>query len=126
MTVVLQTRGKVMQTIMFLVMLIVLSASSLFAENIDTKMQKIREAPPQERVHLMNALKREIASMNRQQRDETINALRFQAKTNRGHEVKNEQFQNLQHNLQQQNASQKHVGAQHPKAQGMHKMKPQR
>lgn len=51
--------------------------TSLFAqESIDAKIEQIHTAPAQERYRLMNALKKELAAMNAQQRAEAIAKLR--------------------------------------------------
>jgi thioredoxin-related protein len=79
-----------------LVFLTLLILSSLHAENLDMEMQKIREASPQERVKLMNKLKRRIIQMNKSERSVAINKLRTHLK-GKTHNIKNitkEQFHN--------------------------------
>ena len=115
-----------MKTFLFFIMLILFGTYPLLAEDIDAKMQKIREAPPKERVKLMNALKREIASLNQTQRYEAINALRFQKelKTEATQDIQTGQFQNAQQNMQNQNFNQTQVGSQYMKGKDTNKMKP--
>lgn len=50
--------------------------SSLYAVSIDEQIEAIKNAPPAERVELMNRLKTEIAAMNEEDRAKAINTLR--------------------------------------------------
>ncbi len=98
-----------------LVTLFFMTLSSLFAEDIDMKMQKIREAPPKERVKLMNSLKREIAAMNKQERDEAIHKLQLQtkSKTSSRENVNKEQFQQVREAQQVQRRNQQQAAKQY-------------
>ncbi len=60
---------------------LVASASMMLAEEpgfIDKEIKKIKEAPAQERVELMNAFKLKLAQMNQQERTEALEKLRAQ------------------------------------------------
>ncbi len=65
-----------MKSLIYIILLFgfftILSAES----NIDAQIQKIRNAPPKERVAMMNALKVQLSKMNAQQRNEAISHLR--------------------------------------------------
>ena len=104
---------RVVEFILFFYML----SASLFGSDMDAKMEAIRQAPPQERAAMMNALKREIATMNQTQRNEAIRSLESQRKTQ---QQSSSQFQNRAltsskelHQLQGQNQQQ--AGAQYMK-----------
>jgi phage-related minor tail protein len=114
-----------MRTFLFFIALLFVSTLPLFGEEMDAKMQKIREASPQERVKLMNELKREIAAMNREQRDEAIKALRLKMNGHkeRAQRVQSQQFQNMQKNMQSQNFTQKQTGSQYMKGKEINRMK---
>lgn len=45
------------------------------AEDIGVQIEAIREAPPKERVEMMNRLKTQIAAMNEEQRVQALGAL---------------------------------------------------
>jgi hypothetical protein len=45
------------------------------ADSIGEQIEKIQNAPPQERVEMMNRLKLQIAQMNEAEREEALNAL---------------------------------------------------
>ena len=49
--------------------------------SIDAQIQEIKNAPPHERVKLMNKLKIQLADMNAEQRSEAILQLRTQTRT---------------------------------------------
>ena len=49
---------------------------SLKAINIDQQINRIKNAPPQERVQLMNQFKLQLATMNQNQRADAIKGLR--------------------------------------------------
>lgn len=108
----------------FLLILVLLFAT-LFAEDIDRKMQQIREASPQERVKLMNALKREIAAMNRTQRDKAIASLRIKmgAKMEQSQSIQKGEFRNLQRNMQSLESKQEEMGLELMRSQERFKMK---
>jgi len=99
--------------------------SSLFAEDMDAKMQKIREASPQERVKLMNELKRQIAAMNKEDRDATIRSLQEQMRDkNQIHKnVNQEQFQQSQGIQHEQGRNQQQAGKQYIHNNGQNQMK---
>lgn|GEM_PF-5585606 len=59
-----------------LLALLVLSVLPLRAESVDEAIAKIASAPPAERVKLMNALKRRLFELNRNQRAAAIARLR--------------------------------------------------
>lgn len=103
-----------MKTVLIFLIFFYVSTLSLVAENIDTKMQKIREATPTQRVKLMNELKKEIALMNQDQRNEAISELRLQMslKTQMKQVVNKEQFQNSKEIFQNQNLNQQQIGIQ--------------
>lgn len=52
------------------------TASLMSAESINEQIDKIRNAPPRERVEMMNRLKLQIATMNEEERSKTLEALR--------------------------------------------------
>lgn len=54
---------------------IVLSTLLLKADTINEQIEAIQKATPQERVELMNALKKRLASMNEEERANAINTL---------------------------------------------------
>ena len=58
---------------------------------IDAQIEKIQNAPAQERVKLMNEFKQQLASMNQEQRQEAISAM--QAKMQATGEMTKEQAQ---------------------------------
>jgi hypothetical protein len=64
--------------IILLCMLIGLSANEL---SIDEQIAALRDAPPQQRYQLMNAIKTRISTMNSAQRAEAIQKLRQQHNT---------------------------------------------
>lgn len=102
--------------------------SPLFAEDIDMKMQKIREASPKERVKLMNSLKREIAAMNQQERDEAIHKLQLQTKSKkRLHDnINKEQFQQMRETQQSQRRNQQQAAKQYMQSADQPQMRPAR
>ena len=57
--------------------LITLGSTLLMAnESIDAQIQKIQDAPPQERVELMNSFKKQLRNMNSEDRIQAISSLR--------------------------------------------------
>ena len=63
-------------------LLLLASVTLVFAElSIDAQIQEIKNAPPAQRVELMNALKMRLSTMNAQERSDTISALRTQSRT---------------------------------------------
>lgn len=66
-------------------------------ESIDAQIQEIKNAPPQERVKLMNKLKTQLANMNAEQRSEAISKLRTQSRTqNRVQSTHSDNMQQMQ------------------------------
>lgn len=65
-------------------MTIILIASMLCADDsINTQIEMIQKAPPQERVELMNRLKVQLASMNEEERSIAISSLRTGIKSDK-------------------------------------------
>gem|GEM_PF-5988632 len=97
-----------MKRLLLVTTLLLMGSSFVMAESIDEKMQRIREASPQKRVKLMNALKREIATMNKNERDATISALQTQNRSKQQvrQEVNNRVFEQAQEMQQTQGRSQ--------------------
>jgi len=101
-----------MKTLMIFLTLVIFS--SLNAQDLDLEMQNIRQASPQERVKLMNELKRRIAKMNQNERSDAINQLRAQIK---GHKpsresVNKQQFMNSHESFHNQQNNQHQAGNQ--------------
>jgi hypothetical protein len=98
-----------------LIFLTLLTLSSLYAEDLDGEMQKIREASPKERVKLMNDLKRRIAKMNQNERSDAINKLRSQIKgrVKSRQDVAKQQFSNTHESLNNQRSNQHQAGSQY-------------
>jgi len=99
-----------MKTLLILFMLF--NLSPLNAQDLDAEMQKIREASPQERVKLMNQLKRRIANMNQNERNDAIHKLRSQ-NTNKQHNRENinkGQFRNAHESFNGQSNNQRQAG----------------
>jgi regulator of replication initiation timing len=96
---------------MFLTLLML---SSLHAEDLDMEMQKIRKASPQERVKLMNELKRRIAQMNVNERNDAISRLRSQVKTKKQNiqTITKQQFHNSHDSFSNQRNNQQQIGSQ--------------
>lgn len=55
--------------------ILILMASGLYADTINDQIEAIKNAPPAERVEMMNRLKIEIAAMNEEERANAIDAL---------------------------------------------------
>lgn len=73
--------------------LLLFSAALFGVESINEQIEAIKNAPPSERVELMNRLKTQIAAMNEDDRSNALNALqqsrggtgnRFQLKLHKG------------------------------------------
>lgn len=75
--------GKTMRRVKLGVVFFLVLCGALFGSEMDAKMEAIRKAPPQERAAMMNALKREIATMNQARRGEAIRSLASQRKMHR-------------------------------------------
>ena len=97
-----------MKRLLLVLVLLLVGSPFVTAEDIDAKMQKIREASPQERVKLMNALKREIATMNKNERDAAISTLQAKNKSKQQvrQEVNSRVFEQAQEMQQTQSRSQ--------------------
>ena len=54
---------------------IIAMSSSVFANSINEQIETIKNAPPAERVELMNRLKTQIAAMNEEDRSNALNTL---------------------------------------------------
>ncbi len=117
--------GEVMKTLFIFLTLLILTTLHLNAQDIDAQMEQIRQASPQERVHLMNELKRQIAQMNKSDRTTAINNLRSssQKKNMMNKGVNRQQFQNSQEMFQKQQQNQKQIGNQLMKSRDETKMK---
>jgi len=117
-----------MKRLLLVLALLLIGSSFVMAEDIDIKMQKIREASPQERVKMMNALKREIATMNKNERDATISALQAQNRSKQQvrQEVNNRVFEQLQEMQQAQGHSQQQATREFMKNRGKTQMKSSR
>jgi len=104
----IRSKGEIMKRLLLVTTLLLMGSSFVMAESIDEKMQRIREASPQKRVKLMNALKREIATMNKNERDATISALQTQNRSKQQvrQEVNNRVFEQAQEMQQTQGRSQ--------------------
>lgn len=113
-----------MKTILTFLILFVLTIH-LSAQDIDAQMETIRQASPQQRVQLMNELKRQIAQMNQNDRSAAINNLRAsmkeQNKMSEG--AQRQQFQNSQEMFQKQQQNQKQTGNQFMQDEGKKRMK---
>jgi len=72
--------------------------------NIDAQIQKIRNAPPAQRVEMMNALKVQLSTMNASQRGEAISRLRAHSHTQ--HNSKNQEQEHNHHRDMRQNSNQ--------------------
>lgn len=101
-----------MKTLLIFLVLFTLSSSSLGAQELDLEMQQIREASPQERVKLMNQLKRRIAKMNQNERADAINKLRAQTanKQQNRKNINNQQFDNSHESFNNQSNNQRQAG----------------
>ena len=117
-----------MKRVLIVISIMILTTISLYAQDIDTQMQKIREASPQERVQMMNSLKRQIVQMNEAQRNEAIAQLRSgaQHKQTINQDVSREQFQNSQEMFHNQMLQHQQAGKQYMQSRGDTRLKPQR
>ena len=93
-----------------LIFLTLLTLSSLNAQDLDLEMQSIREASPQERVRLMNELKRRIVQMNQNERSDAIKQLQAQIKGHKPNResVNKQQFINSHESFNNQKNNQQH------------------
>lgn len=108
--------------------IVIVTTLSLYAQDIDTQMQMIREASPQERVEMMNKLKRQIVQMNQNDRAQAIARLRAQMKEkNAIHQsVARDQFQNSGQMLHTQTFNQQQAAKGHMQNRGENSMKQKR
>lgn len=90
--------------------------------SIDAQIEAIKNAPPQKRVEMMNALKRRLATMNQQQRMQAIQQMRKKMQ-NKSHTKPPKKYHDKMHKMaeeqqvhehnqmsQMQNMSQKQAG----------------
>lgn len=117
--------GEIMKTVLIFLTLFVITTLHLSAQDIDAQMESIRQASPQERVQLMNELKRQIAQMNQSDRSTAINNLRssMQKKNMMQESVNRGQFQSSQEMFQKQTENQKQAGNQIMQGEGKKRMK---
>jgi len=103
-----------MKTILTFLTLLIITTLHLSAQDIDVQMEQIRQAPPSERVKMMNELKRQIAQMNQNDRITAINSLRSSMKKpmRMDEDVNRQQFQNSHEMFQNQQQHQKQIGNQ--------------
>jgi len=93
-------------------------------EAIDTQIQAIKDADPQERRELINRLKQDIAQMNKNEQSNAVTQMRLQLKTmNQEKMVKAEKTQNKE--KQEKEAKESHLEKEQKRIQKMqqtHKM----
>ena len=119
------SEGEIMKIILMFLTLFAITTLHLSAQDIDAQMETIRQASPQDRVQLMNELKRQIAQMNRSDRSAAISNLRSSMKEeNRMNEgAQRQQFQNSQEMFQKQQQNQKQTANQYMQSKEESRMK---
>ena len=81
---------------------------TLYALDIDAQITQIKNAPPQERVKLMNAFKVQLSKMNETQREKAISTLRATISTRHAENTKHTNIyeHTVSQHIQQQNLHQ--------------------
>ncbi|MEA1983480.1 MAG: hypothetical protein U9N39_08040 [Campylobacterota bacterium] len=97
-----------MKTLLIIINISVFAISSLNGQGIDAQLQMIHEASPQERVKMMNELKRQIVQMNQNERLSAISKLRLELKSEepRAKDINRAQFQSSKEMLNNQTLNQ--------------------
>ena len=90
----------------FIILLFGMFVSSYAESSIDVQIQKIRSAPPKERVQMMNALKVQLSNMNAQQRNEAISHLRTGTRVNSHESHTNDTHQEMRKDSYQSDSMQ--------------------
>lgn len=93
----------------YILLMFLVSFSCIYADlSIDAQIKEIKNAPPSERVELMNILKVRLSNMNSQERSEAISQLRVQNHIrSRNQKVQDDSIRQME---DMQRMSQKQVG----------------
>jgi Fe2+ transport system protein B len=81
----------------FLRLFLLLNISLFADESIDAQINKIKSAPPAERVKLMNALKQRLSQMNREERSHAIKKLQNNMRSKEQDMQDRSQMMQMQH-----------------------------